>query len=573
MQREKPWCPLSMVVAGDIIATMLLAPFTERLFPGILATIVVLALGCQLLVAAEHHFDIVVVGGTAGGVTAAVQATRMGKSVVLIEAGRHVGGLTSGGLGATDIGNKAAIGGLSREFYRRVRRHYQNLDAWTRERPTDYRSGRSSESAQEDTMWTFEPHVAEKLLRDMLREAGVPLHLDKKLDRSRIQQRADGAIQAIWTLDGDIYHGRRFIDATYEGDLLALANVTFHVGREANATYDETLNGVQTNNALKHQLLAGVDPYVKKGDPASGLLPGVHGDGPGLEGSGDRRVQAYCFRMCLTDVKENQIPFQRPEGYDERRYELLFRNFEAGETRTPWSPFLMPNRKTDTNNNFGFSTDNLNANYDWAEGSDDVRKRIFDEHLLYQRGLVWTLANHPRVPESVRKEVSRWGNCQDEFSEHAGWSHQLYVREGRRMIADLVMTEHHCQGRSVAPDSIGLAAYGMDSHNVQRYVDANGNARNEGDIQVHGFTPYPIGLAAIVPREVECGNLLVPICVSASHIAYGSIRMEPVFMVLGQSAATIACHSIDEEVPVQRVDYRRLSQRLLADGQVLSWKK
>ena len=296
------------------------------------------------------------------------------------------------------------------------------------------------------------------------------------------------------------------------------------------------------------------------------MLPGP----PGADGSGDQRVQAYCFRMCNTDCPENRIPFEKPAGYDPLRYELLLRNFEAGETQAPWHPTPMPNRKTDTNNNHGFSTDNINMNYDWPTGDYATRERIFEEHLRYQQGLMWTLANDPRVPESIRQEVSRWGNCRDEFPDGHGWSHQLYVREARRMVSDYVMTQHDCQGRRVADDSVGMAAYGMDSHNTQRYVDGQGHARNEGDVQVGGFAPYPISYRAIVPRAAECTNLLVPVCLSASHIAYGSIRMEPVFMVLGQSAATAACQSLDERVPVQQVNVAALQERLRADKQVLS---
>ena len=302
----------------------------------------------------------------------------------------------------------------------------------------------------------------------------------------------------------------------------------------------------------------------------AGCLPGVLPDPPAEDGSGDRRVQAYCFRMCTTDCPENRLPFEKPADYDPLRYELLLRNFEAGETQAPWHPTPMPNRKTDTNNNRGFSTDNLNMNYDWPTGDYAVRQRIFEEHLHYQQGLLWTLANHPRVPQPIRDEVSRWGNCRDEFPEHGGWSHQLYVREARRMISDYVMTQHNCQGQRVAEDSVGLAAYGMDSHNTQRYVDAQGHARNEGDVQVGGFAPYPIAYRAIVPRASECTNLLVPVCLSASHIAYGSIRMEPVFMVLGQSAATAACQSLDERVNVQQVNVPALQTRLRADKQVLA---
>lgn len=519
----------------------------------------------------DTTYDVVVYGGTAGGVAAAVQVRRLGKTVLLIEPSQHVGGLTSGGLGATDIGNKAAIGGISREFYRRVRSHYERPSAWRQERPADYRSGRASEQGREDTMWTFEPSVAERILRDMLREADAPVICGERLELTQRVPLRDGAIVELRMESGRRFRGRRYIDATYEGDLMARAGVSYHVGREANAVYQETLNGVQVAQATKHQLQPGVDPYVIPGDPSSGLLPGVTAGPPGEPGSGDRRVQAYNFRMCITDVPANQLPFEKPEGYDEQRYELLFRNFAAGEKRIPWSLFLMPNRKTDVNNNFGFSTDNIGKSYEWADGDYATRDRIYRDHLLYQRGLMWTLANHPRVPESIRQEVSRWGNCRDEFPEAGGWSHQIYVREARRMISDYVMTQHNCQGQKTAEDSVGLAAYTMDSHHVQRYVDDQGHARNEGDVQVGGFPPYPISYRSLVPRAAECTNLLVPVCLSASHIAYGSIRMEPVFMVLGQSAATAACLSLDQQVPVQQVNYQELARQLQADGQVLAW--
>jgi hypothetical protein len=276
--------------------------------------------------------------------------------------------------------------------------------------------------------------------------------------------------------------------------------------------------------------------------------------------------------MCLTDDPQNRVPFEKPEDFDPAQFELLLRNFEAGEDRIPWSPTDMPNRKTDTNNNHGFSTDYIGMSYDWAESDYAAREAIFQDHLRYQRGLMWTLANHPRVPEHIREEVSRWGTCRDEFTDNSGWSHQLYVREARRMISDYVMTQHHCQGKQVADDPVGLAAYTMDSHNVQRYVDEHGFVRNEGDVQVGGFPPYPISYRSLRPRQAECENLLVPVCLSASHIAYGSIRMEPVFMVLGQSAATAACQALDEDKAVQEIDYQRLRQRLEADGQVLQWK-
>ena len=536
-------------------------------------------LGATLLLAlsATAHaqndtFDVVVYGGTSGGIAAAIQTRRMGKTVVLIEPTKHVGGLTTGGLGATDIGNKGAIGGISREFYQRVRKHYSDPAAWKfGKQPAGYDSGRRSEVGQEDAMWTFEPSVAEQIYRDMLAEAKVDVIYGERLDLKKGVTKVEGQIQSIQMESGRKFQGKRFIDATYEGDLLALAGVSYHVGREANSVYGETLNGVQTKNAVKHQLQPGVDPYVKAGDPSSGLLPGVHAGPPGEEGSGDKRVQAYNFRMCLTDVAENRLPITKPEGYSEARYELLLRNFEAGENRAPWNPIRMPNGKTDINNNFGFSTDNIGMNYDFPDGDYALREKIFAEHLQYQQGLLWTLITNPRVPKAIQESVAKWGPCKDEFTETAGWPHQLYVREARRMISDYVMAQSNCQGKRVVDDSVGLAAYTMDSHNVQRYVDEKGHARNEGDVQVGGFPPYGIAYRSIVPKEGECNNLLVPVCLSASHIAYGSIRMEPVFMVLGQSAATAACQSIDDALTVQRVDIKKLQAKLLEDKQILAW--
>jgi hypothetical protein len=310
---------------------------------------------------------------------------------------------------------------------------------------------------------------------------------------------------------------------------------------------------------------------VVAGDPTSGLLPGIDPRGPGQEGAGDHRLQAYCFRMCLTDHPQNRIPFARPAGYDPLQHELLLRNFEAGATITPWANSAMPNRKTDTNNNQGFSTDFIGQNYDYPEASDAEREQIIRRHRTYQQGLMWTLANHPRVPEPIRTEVARWGTSRDEFQRDDGWQQQLYIREARRMIGDYIMTQHNCQGRRIAERPIGLAAYTMDSHNVQRYVDSQGQTRNEGDVQVGGFSPYGIDYGAIVPQESECANLFVPVCPSASHMAFGSIRMEPVFMVLGQSAATAAMLAIRSDIAIQDVDYEVLKTRLVADDQVLQW--
>lgn len=537
--------------------------------------------GMTPLPAAEPEvYDVVVYGGTAGGVAAAIQVKRMGGSVVVIEPTSRIGGLTTGGLGQTDIGNKAAIGGIAREFYQGIAKYYQQPENWKWQQPDEYRSGGQSRTANgETTQWTFEPSAALAVLQDMVDQHQVPVVYGQRLDRSGSHKSGEvgsgvekqgTAITSIRMESGQVYRGRCFIDATYEGDLFATAGASYTVGREANATYDETLNGVQTKHAVYHQFMPGVDPYVRKGDPASGLLPGIDPEGPGQEGGSDDRVQAYCFRACLTDHPENRIPFSKPADYDPLMYELLLRNFEAGQTGFPVINSGMPNRKTDTNNRTGVSTDFIGQNYAYPEASYAEREQIIERHRSYIQGLFWTMANHPRVPAATRRIVSRWGTCKDEFERQDGWQQQLYIREARRLIGTVVMTQHHCQGRQTAEDSIGMAAYTMDSHNVQRYVDDAGHVRNEGDVEVGGFPPYPISFGALLPKSDECSNLLVPVSLSASHIAFGSIRMEPVFMVLGQSAATAAMQSIEDQQALHTIDYEKLRARLLADKQVLT---
>jgi hypothetical protein len=517
--------------------------------------------------------DVVIYGGTSAGVAAAVQVKRMGGSVVIIEPTRRIGGLTTGGLGQTDIGNKAAIGGISREFYRRIRQHYNDDANWKWQQKDQYRSGGQSRTgAAEDTLWTFEPSAALKVMQSFVDDYQIPVHYEQRLIRggNGVSKQA-ARITDIRTEGGLIIRGRTFIDATYEGDLMAEAGVSNTVGREANAQYGETLSGVQTKRSIHHQFVKGVDPWVKASDPSSGLLPGVDPAGPGEEGAADHRVQAYCFRMCLSDHPDNRIPFTKPDNYDEQLYELMFRNFEAGAGTLPWSNGTMPNRKTDVNNNRGFSTDFIGQNYNYPTATYAERDQIVARHRDYQRGLMWALANHPRVPENFRNEVSRWGTCKDEFERADGWQQQLYIREARRMIGMEVMTQHHCQGREVAKFAVGLAAYTMDSHNVQRHLTPEGFVKNEGDVQVGGFSPYPIAYGSIVPKKDECSNLFVPVCLSATHMAFGSIRMEPVFMVLGQSAATAAMQSIQQNMAVQDIDTAMLQAQLVADGQVLEW--
>lgn len=536
--------------------------------------------------------DIVIYGSTPAAISAAVQAKRMGASCVVVSPETRIGGLTTGGLGQTDIGNKSAFGGIALEFYRDVAKWYKDDAHWTRQKRDEYLpDGQCAGTTGGDSMWTFEPSAALAILEGWETRDGLDIRRGKRLNRLPGKVKVDGRgslrkIVSFEAEDGSVYRGKMFVDATYEGDLLAAAGVSYTVGREANALYGETLSGCQRAYAIHHQFEKGVSAYVREGDPSSGLLPGVMPDDGRPDGTGDRFVQAYCFRMCLTDDPANRIPFAKPANYDERDYELLFRHMAAkpkdafeGDLawKLPWINSKMPNRKTDTNNRDGFSSDFIGRNWAWAEASYDERERILKEHLDYQRGLMWTLANHPRVPAVVRSVYSRWGTCKDEFTDGFGdgWQKQLYVREARRMVGDYVMTEHNCRGRVRAPRSVAMGAYGMDSHHVRRLADKNGNVFNEGDVEINRdadgkrYPPYPIDYGAIIPKRGECANLLVPVCVSASHIAFGSIRMEPVFFALGQVAGTAAAQAIAAGCAVQDLPYGPLAARLKLDGQVL----
>ena len=540
-------------------------------------------------------YDVVVYGGTSAGIASAIQSSRMGKSVVLIEPGKRLGGLTTGGLSQTDIGNKYVVGGISREFYQNINRYYQVPENWKWQSRSDYMDeGQTRTEKDEDAMWTFEPSAALKVYHQMLSGEKVDIVYGERLNRGNGVIKKGGKIISAEMENGTRYVGKMFIDATYEGDLMAAAKVSYSVGRESNNEYGETLNGIQANrinrtlkwtlsrNAHNHNFIDAVDPYVVKGDPSSGLLPYiVEGGKPGIDGHGDKGIQAYCFRMTLTDHPENRIPFKKPDNYKEINYELLFRNYEAaigpieemytyGDKLVPWINSPMPNRKTDTNNQKGFSTDFIGQNYDYPEASYEEREKIVQAHRDYQQGLMWTLAYHPRIPQKVRDAVSKWGTCKDEYEKGSnGWQEQLYIREARRMKSEYVMTQKNCERIDVVEDPVGMGAYGMDSHHVKRYVDANGFVQNEGNVEAHVPNPYPISYRSIVPKKNECENLVVPVCLSATHIAFGSIRMEPVFMVLGQSAATAACQAIDQRKAVQDIDYSLLKERLLKDKQVL----
>lgn len=494
----------------------------------------------------EKQVDIVIYGGTAAGIMAAVQANIMGKSAVVIEPSRRIGGLTTGGLGDTDVGMKEAIGGLSLEFYRRVARKY----------------------SQDGACWLFEPKVALEVLQDFVAEHNIEVIYGERLELKDGVTKQGSKIISIRMESGRVFSGKVFIDATYEGDLMGKAGVSYFVGRESNSQYGETLNGIQPGLEL-NELPAGIDPYVVKGVPSSGLLLRVNPDRGGNIGDGDNKVQAYNFRMCLTNNPDNRIEIEKPEGYNEADYEILFRAIEQGQS----SKFFKLNRvtpdKTDSNNNSGISTDYNGMNHSYPEADYHTREQIWQAHRIYQQGYVWTIQNHPRVPEEIRAVYKPWGLPLDEFTETGHWTPQLYVRESRRMISDYVVTEHVVRLENPVPDSIGMGSYAMDSHHTQYYVNEDGHVSTEGGFYVKLKAPYPISYRAIVPKQTECVNLIVPVCVSATHAAYGSIRMEPVFMILGQSAAAAAALALDADGIVQHVKYEQLHSILVRENQVL----
>lgn len=529
----------------------------------------------------EPQYDLVIYGGTAAAVTAAVQTRMMGKTVVIVSPDKHLGGLSSGGLGFTDTGNKAVIGGLAREFYHRVWKHYDRPAAWKWEKREEYGNkgqGTPAIDGENRTMWIFEPHVAERIFEEMIREFRIPVHRNEWLDRRNGVKKHGSRIVSITTLGGRTYSGRMFIDATYEGDLMASAGVDYHVGREAMSVYGEKWNGVQTG-VLHHRHHFGVlqkriSPYVVPGDPSSGVLPRISTAPPGEYGQADRKVQAYNFRVCLSDHPGNRVPFPRSAGYDPKEYELLIRIFDAGWRETFQKFDRIPNRKTDTNNHGPMSTDNIGYNYDYPEASYERRREIIREHENYQKGWFYFIANDPRVPKEVQAEMRRWGLAKDEFKDNGNWPHQIYVREARRMIGAYVMTEKNLLKERPTPDPVGMGSYGIDSHNIQRYIVGSGPdayVQNEGDIGVSTNGPYQIAYGALTPKKGQADNLLVPVCVSSSHIAFGSIRMEPVFMILGQSAATAAVIAIEGGTTVQDVPYAKLRERLLKDRQILEY--
>ncbi|MDR0683207.1 MAG: FAD-dependent oxidoreductase [Dysgonamonadaceae bacterium] len=511
-----------------------------------------LFLNCSKSAKNIEAVDICIYGGTSAGVIAAYTASKNGKNVLLIEPGNHLGGMSSGGLGYTDIGNKFVVQGLARDFYRRLGTHYGRLE-----------------------QWVFEPSVAENIFKDYIQRGKIRVLYNYRLQQ--IEKTGASIVKIVIensqkpeSATNKTVQARVFIDCSYEGDLMAKAGVSYVVGREDNSTYNETWNGVQLLNG--HQFWDPIDPYVIRGDSSSGLIWGVSNNPLLLSGSGDKKVQAYNFRVCLTNDPDNLIPISLPDNYDPKRYELALRLHEVSPRKSLYDFFIwsrMPNSKTDINNAGGFSTDMIGMNWDYPEADYARRAEIWKAHEDYTKGFFYFLGHDERVPEYIRKEMLQWGYPKDEYTDNNHWSHQLYIREARRMVGELVMTQHHCTGDEVVDDFVAWAAYTMDSHNCDRLV-VNGCVKNEGNVEVGGFPPYPVSYRAIVPKKNEITNLLVPVCLSASHIAYGSIRMEPVFMVLAQSASVAACLAIDNHIAVQDIDVRQLQQELkinpLADG-------
>ncbi|MFK7851052.1 MAG: FAD-dependent oxidoreductase [Akkermansiaceae bacterium] len=512
-------------------------------------------------------YDLVVYGDSSGAVTAAISAKRDGRSVVLVNPIGFLGGMSSSGLGATDfLGKRSTFGGIASEFYDGVAAAYGK-----------------------DYVRSFEPHVGKEVFEKLIKDAGVTVVYNEMLDRTpgKGVTMNGKRIESITTLSGKTYRGRMFIDATYVGDLMAAAGVTYTVGREPESQYGEDMAGVRRGDTKprvhytqgdKDHFTKDVDPFIKPGDPESGLLPRVFKIDGLTNGQGDKKIQAYNYRVCLTTDPTNRIPIEKPAGYREIDHELLLRNFEAGDTRLPAliEPLEGPGKKVDWNNMHAVGSDYAGANWEYPEASYERRLEIEKAHENYIRGFLWTMGNSPRVPENIRTKTAAFGLPKDEFADNGGWPWMIYIREARRMVADYVMTQLDCEGVRTAPDPIGLGSFGMDSHCVQHIVTDDGKVQNEGVIWRVPPRPYGISYRAIIPKKGECENLFSPVCLSASHVAHGSIRMEPVFMALSQSAAIAAGLAIDNKLSVQDVSYAELRERLEAAKQIVrpeAWKR
>ena len=492
----------------------------------------------------------VVYGGTAGGVITAVSAARMGLKTALLEPGTHVGGMVASGLSHTDVGRREVIGGYALEFYWRAGAWY-GLPQYL-----------------QDIAWYVEPKVAERIFETMLQEAGVTVLRGRRLREKDGVRMESGRVASIEMENGERYTAKVFADASYEGDLMAASGVTHTWGRESAAQYGESLAGVREETP-KHQFLVDLSPYGADGQ----LLPEISRDRAGAPGSADRKVQAYNFRMIFSQDPANQVPYPKPEQYDPRRYEL-FRRLLARQPGLGMGDVLsigpFPNRKADINNNGPFSTDYIGGSWDFPEGTYARRAEIFRAHEEYTKGLLWFLAHDTGVPAALQAEMNRWGLAKDEFTDHGNFPWQLYIREARRMVGDYVMTQKDIQTDLAKPDAIGMGSYNSDSHNVERVVNARGFVRNEGDMQVP-VEPYQIPYRILTPKRGQASNLLVPVCFSASHVAYSTLRMEPQYMILGQAAGVAASLAIRAGRSVQDVDTKELTRILVSQGAILEY--
>jgi FAD dependent oxidoreductase len=516
---------------------------------------------CQLSLGAEKSplYDIVVYGDSSGAVVAALSAKSEGRSVILVNSTKFLGGMSTSGLGATDfLGYRSTFGGIASDFYDAVSAHY------------GLKNVRS-----------FEPHVGKKVFDKMISDSGVTVVYNEQLDRTSGKgvTMEGKRIKAITTLSGKTYEGKMFIDASYVGDLMAAAGVTYTVGREPESQYGEDLAGVRrgdTNPRVhygqkdKDHFVKDVDPYIKPGDPSSGLLPHINKIDGLTNGQGDKKIQAFNYRVCLTTNPENRIPIEKPEGYREIDHELLLRNFDAGDNRLPAlvAPLSGEGKKVDWNNMHAVGSDFVGNNYEYPEASYERRIEIEKAHQTYIRGFLWTMSNSPRVPEKLRLSTAEYGLPKDEFTDNGGWPWMIYIREARRVVGDYVMTQNDAMGTRKAEDPVGLASFGMDSHCVQHIVTEKGTVQNEGVIWRTPPRPYGVSYRSIIPKRGECENLFSPICLSASHVAHGSIRMEPVFMSLSQSSAIAAGMAIDGKTSVQDVPYPALLKKLEAAKQI-----
>jgi len=497
-----------------------------------------------------QDLDVVVYGGTASGVITAVSAAREGVNVALLVPGMHLGGMVSGGLGATDYGKKEVVGGMSLEFFERVGRHYD-----------------------EPVSWTFEPHVAEQVFKEMVREAGVRVFYAHRLLERRAVRKVGARILEISLENGSVFQAKIFADCSYEGDLMAQAGVSYTWGREAVSTYGESLAGVRPKDA-GHMF----EVDIRARDNEGRLLPEIGSGSRGELGSADKKVQAYNFRLCLSSDPKNQLAFPKPPKYDPSTFALLSRLIQALTQKEGHPPSmkqlmhisLMPNNKTDVNNNGPFSTDYIGKSWDYPESDYRRRDEIWQDHANYVASFFYFLANDSQVPPELRGEVNRWGLAKDEFVDTNHWPHQLYIREARRMIGTYVMTQKDIQTEITKPDAAGMGSYNSDSHNVQRYVTEEGMVQNEGNMEVP-VEPYQIPYRILLPRRAEAFNLLVPVCLSASHVAYSTLRMEPVYMIIGQAAGVGAAMAIKEKVAIHEINTQALAARLRSQGATLEW--